>query len=128
MKIFRNIVFLLLCIFLIIINFALFTERFYHPSFYIAFLDGVLAVIITFDIVYGMYTGQKINSLTRENEKLKLLAKDGVVLCYSGKEDLIKKYKKEIKQRTKVVDLEQTKEGEFLIQKEIDNLFLGLKR
>ncbi len=76
MKVFRNIIFLLLCIFLIVINFALFTERFYHPSFYIAFLDGVLAVIITFDIVYGMYTGQKINSLTRENEKLKLALSD----------------------------------------------------
>lgn len=79
MRIFRNIALIFILLVLLIINSALFTQHFYHPTFYIAILDSLVAIIIVFDIIHGIFTEEKIRSLEKENEKLKLAISDYTV-------------------------------------------------
>lgn len=76
MRFLRNCIFLIIILFLIIINILYMRGKVFHPEYYFIFLNISLSFIIVLDVIYGFNISDKIEFLQRENDKKNLLIND----------------------------------------------------
>ncbi|MDD3725791.1 MAG: hypothetical protein PHI44_01155, partial [Candidatus Ratteibacteria bacterium] len=76
MTLLRNLIFLVVVLFVFVLNCLLFFNKVFSPMFYFISLTIIVAVLIIIDVLYSIYIKDSLQALQREKERLELTVMD----------------------------------------------------